>query len=301
MQNRSECVPPQVVCRYNADKDNGKLFSFVKDWCKDLTFGTMTVSEAHILEGKKWASQVWDWYTRGDLELKWHAWEWEEGKKMVETLITGAKKSKPNADPAHKKDVKMNQYRLLKSLAEGNTKSNTQSSGMHYSAELDPESARADTFLAVAKKRNKMICNVADPTNDDEEKAAKKARRTLPEGDVVPPTPKLPKPKKSKLADTAFNAARCTINALKTLLKEVENSKAAAHHKAATKTSCKEVLCKLELYLGRLDSCVVSGTEDDGVQNIINQYTDTMESADSEMSWINNALFPKKAVPKGKK
>ena len=235
MTSHPDEVPAPVLARYNADKENGKIFSFVKDWAKDLTFGTMVCHETHVMNNDKWAEQEYEWYTEQDLQLKWHVWEWPEGKQYCEDLIKGAK-SKPHIDPQHRKNPKMKLYRVLKSLAEGAKKSFNQQSGMTYSAEVSKDSNRHDTFLELAKKRSKMICNVGDPA--DEDAGVKKPRETkqpkAPKDGEVQPTTKTTKTTKQKgtLADRTHGMVRETMLELQQVSADLEASKTPIHHKA---------------------------------------------------------------------
>ena len=300
VDNHSDHVPPAVLAKYQEDKEHGCLFGFVKQWVLDPSFGSITICERHVLMAEKYTNQEWAYYTQMDLNIKFHAWEYEEGKQHVEHLMKIAKKTIKHPDDPKNPAMKM--YKLLKSSVEGASKRFQQSSGMDMTAQLSNTKAAGDAFQAMAKKRAKMLKIGGDDDDEKEEKKKKAKTATIKteNGEAIPVVPKQTKKKTKSLVTQSHEEAHAKHLELKKLIASLEKSQVPAHHKDPCMISCTDLSGKLKTYMDELDNCEINNMEDEKVQKVVDKHSETMRIVTEEINWTNSLLVGRSGGEKAK-
>ena len=121
------------------------------------------------------------WITRIECIVMFHGHVWEEGMKHAEKMLGLAKKTKPN--PIAPKDPDLKLYRMMRSMLEGELKTQKSSHAIHVSGEIaDSASGKQlmDSFQSSA------FLSVKPDDDADGSKPAKvaKPRVTKTIGDV---------------------------------------------------------------------------------------------------------------------
>ena len=172
-------VPEDILGRWSeAQKVKNGKFDMLKEWAAlGCEWGRVSYRETKETDETTYNDKLYGWFTKMDLDMKYHSWEYPSGAAYVQQLIAGAKASQTHPDFPRDKEMKM--YKLLNSMVTGMRSS--MSNKKSIVTEFDCGDGQAANLALGQIKQTAKQCELSDSgsssSSSDDEAAGRKRKR----------------------------------------------------------------------------------------------------------------------------